>query len=47
MKALREEVKKATKIDIWKPVHRAQLSDEQKALHSPSDDQLSHKVQTK
>jgi hypothetical protein len=35
MKALREEVKKAIKIDIWKPVHRAQLSDEQKALILP------------
>ena len=31
MKALREEVMKAIKIDIWKPVHRSQLSDEQKA----------------
>ena len=35
MKALREEVKKAIKINIWKPVHRAQLSDEQKALILP------------
>ena len=35
MKALREEVMKAIKIDMWRPVHRSQLSDEQRALILP------------
>ena len=35
MKALREEVMKAIKIDIWRPVHRLQLSDEQRTLILP------------
>ena len=35
MKALREEVQKALKINIWKPIHWEQLSEEEKKLVIP------------
>ncbi len=35
MDALRDEVKKALKIDIWKPVHMDDLNEEEKKLVLP------------
>jgi hypothetical protein len=35
MKALHEEVQKALKINVWKPIHWEQLSQEEKKLVIP------------
>lgn len=44
MTALREEVIKAIKIDIWDPVHPEEMSDEEQKLDHTTNDELSGEV---